>query len=209
MGASYTNTVVYWADRERLIVLLNERGRRAFVSPTINGATAVCDKDSSQSATKTFELTELLAWKLNCAAWGVSVYDDDVFEYRLFSGEMLLDEYNSSPTYFSTSAGLAAPSGGIEEKLCRAFGVNDRDKVSAIGAALHYNKPDILEDEVSEDEYNRIVDSTKYVFEHERHREILGLLGLPTWFSELSYGGLLGRYPKEADLNQFARTEPT
>ncbi|HEY9732982.1 MAG TPA: YbaB/EbfC family nucleoid-associated protein [Drouetiella sp.] len=148
MGNFYSNITLSTDDRDKVIAFLIEQKRHTFVYPTDR---FICVFPKHDSAL--FEMALKLSDECKCAAFAVMIHDDDVLVYKLFDSGNLLDEYNSSPGYFS---GLDQEStGGDAEKLCQVY------SVPAEKAAIE----EILR--------------KKYTFESNRHDAIIAKLDLP------------------------------
>jgi hypothetical protein len=181
MGNFYVNHTVR-APQDRVTTLLEREGHTAFMSPTVNGYTVVCDRhcdDQDMSAIRS--LGRKLSASLNSPVVAFLNHDDDVLCYWLFEEGELIDEFNSCPDYFDeddaddlddedeTASGPAFMSDG--EELCRALGRSDvHERVGSILAEPHR------------------------VFVSETHRDLVRTLGLPSWSVGAGY-----RYVAEGD----------
>ena len=141
MGNFYVNHTVR-APQDRVAALLEREGRTAFVGPTADGFTVVCDRacDDQDPAAIT-EVGGRLSAALDGPVLAVLNHDDDVLCYWLFEKGQLVEEYNSCPDYFDDDEGGGfgifsgdeeddepAAGGAIGDgaELCRAFGRPDR-----------------------------------------------------------------------------------
>jgi hypothetical protein len=186
MGNFYVNHTVR-APQERVIAVLEAENRVAFVSPTIDGYTVVCDQEcDSQDERAILTLGRSLSERLGSPVLAVLNHDDDILCYWLFEQGKLTEQHNSCPDYFDDDyRGLtwfgddeevndqlpALAEGAAGEALCRAFG--RPDAVAKVQAVL-----------ASEDELFA-------VFTHQR---LLKLLGLPAAAAGSGY-----RYVAEGD----------
>ena len=187
MGSFYTNITLRTTDRERVADLLRSDRRDAYVSPPANGCTVVFDRECEDQDTKVLNrLASSLSKQLGCPALAVLIHDDDVLLYSLHEGGRLVDEYNSSPSFFDDSARSQLPSGGDAAQLCRAFGADD--KVSAVEAVL------------------RTPNGSRegFVFESDRHDKLVAALELPTAAVATGYGYLeAGEFPDDTSESDY------
>jgi hypothetical protein len=115
---------------------------------------------------------ENLTKQLDCVALYVTNHDDSVLYYRLYRSGEVLDDYDSCPNYFEGAP--IPPKGGNALILCEAFrAMHMVDKVQEI---LHY------------DRYakgNR--KKRRYVFEVDRHRDLVEALNLSNYAVGFGY----------------------
>lgn len=160
MGAFYGNITLKAESQAAVVEAL--RGRRAIVTPKIGdyivAFDSICDE---QDVDGIQALTSRLSRELLCAALAVIVHDDDVFAYFLYQEGVLIDWYNSSPSYFNFGSAdePAAPSGGSAKCLCETFGVRRPEQIDQI--------------------LRQRPGKTGYVFETDRHRDLVSSLSLP------------------------------
>ena len=187
MGAFYGNITLKGPSQSQVVEAL--RGRRAIVSPSLEDLTVVFDSAcDEQDVEEIEELTERLSRELNCAALAILVHDDDVFAYFLFQGGASVDSYNSCPSYFDfdSSDEPAGPEGGNPDLLCAAFAAGNPQEVGAI--------------------LSRSGDTEGYVFETERHRDLVKALSLPEWTVGNAFERFeRGEYPDVLLENQMLR----
>lgn len=170
MGAFYTNVIVRHTDVDTVVSVLETLGRDAFVTPADNGAIVVFDAGiESQDAKDIDRFAGPLSERLRCVALVALNHDDDLLYYALLESGRLIDEYNSRPGYFDGTEQAAA--GGDTRALAAAFDVPDRA-----------------------DQLHRVLHSTSYTFETERHAELAELLRLPpaavgSGYETISKGG--------------------
>jgi hypothetical protein len=167
------------------------RGRIAIVTPKVNDCTVVYDSICDNQDTDAMdELASKLSSELRCPVLAILIHDDDVFWYRLYLNGQLTDEYNSSPDYFDFGSNdePAEPSGGDAEKLCSAFGTGNQQEIENI-----LRKPVAAEED-------------GYVFETERHSDLVHALSLPTFAIGKAYASFeRGEYPKGLSAAQMMR----
>ena len=171
MGNFYTNITLH-SHQARIIELLEREDRTAYVTPTVNGCTVVCDEECDEQDTDVLqELAALLSRELQCPALAVLNHDDDVLLYWLYENGHLADQYDSTPGYFSDDEEEdVLPSGGDAHRLCRAF--NAMDQVAEVEDVLR--TPSFSEDE-------------HYLFAIDRHSDLVEALGVPLFSAGLGY----------------------
>jgi hypothetical protein len=189
VGSFYTNITVRSPQPARVADVLKSAGREAFVSPAANGCTVVFDLEcEDQDIDVLNQLASALSGKLGCPALAVLNHDDDVLVVTLHEGGRLVDEYNSSPEYFTDGPG-AAPEGGDAERICHAFGADGKvDEVEAVLRTQGHS-------------------DGGFAFEMERHESLVKALGLPpaavaTGFNYIDQGEL----PEGLSESDFVRT---
>ena len=187
MGAFYGNITLKGQGQDRVAQAL--RGRRAIVSPKVCDYTvafdSVCDEQDIDGIQA---LTSRLSRELHCFTLAVIVHDDDVLGYFLYHDGELTDWYNSCPSYFDFGSTKKPddPAGGNAEKLCAAFGAGKPQEVESI--------------------LRKQRGKGGYVFETERHRNLVRVLSLP----QFTVGAALanferGEYPEGLSLEQMVR----
>ena len=175
MGSFYTNITLRTADQKRVIDALGAASRTAFVSHPERGCIVVYDSDTEdQDSDGLKELGDTLSAALRCPALAVLIHDDDVLLYTLHENGTVVDEYASA----SLDDGDASPEGGDAARLCRAFGGTDVANVETI----------LRTDRAGGS-------AGGYVFETERHEDLVKALGMPlfavaTGFNYLDEGEL-------------------
>jgi hypothetical protein len=166
MGSFYANHTVHSTDRRKVVSAL--AGRSAFVTPAKDGAIVVFDKASdSLDRDVVRSLGAHLSQQLGVAVLSVTNCHDDLLYYALFEGGQCTDEYDSCPECPGEASEIPKPSGGNATRLCAAFGGGDVARVE-----------EILREPTFE--------SDKYLFQHERHRDLVQALGLPDF--AIAYG---------------------
>jgi hypothetical protein len=175
-GKFYANIVVRNALQARIKKALAQQSRTALLVPGANGNVIVFDAAADESEQELWALAETLSTECSATVWAVLIHDDDVLQYHLYVAGEFADEYDSTPGYFNIPAQVnlaqlarrakrnqkpKGPEGGRPTLLCEEFGATDR------GAAVR-----------------KILRSTQYAFQTERHRDLVRELGLP----ELSVG---------------------
>jgi hypothetical protein len=175
MGSFYTNITLRTADQKQVVDALNGAGRTAFVSQPERGCIVVYDSDTEDQDNDVLrELGDTLSAALRCPALAVLIHDDDLLWYTLHENGRVVDEYASA----SLDEIDAPPAGGDAARLCRAFGATDVANVETI----------LRTDRAGGS-------AGGYVFETERHEDLVKALGLPlfaiaTGFTYLDEGEL-------------------
>jgi hypothetical protein len=139
MGNFYVNHTVR-APQDRVVAVLEAERRIAFVGPTQDNFTVVCDQESdSQDEVAIVALGRSLSGRLDSPVLAVLNHDDDILCYWLFEHGKLIEQFNSCPDYFDDDdfGGLAIfddqeeeddltePAPGLSSagaELCRVFG---------------------------------------------------------------------------------------
>jgi hypothetical protein len=164
MGFFYTNISLRTIDRRAIAQQLSVLQRRAYVLPPSNGFVVVCDAEcDEQDVNALATLAAHLSKQLACVALPILNHDDDVLWYRLYSTGTLLDEYNSSPNYFSSSTSRE-PAGGNAAQLCKVF--NKAQYVTRVESILRRHD---------------------FTYAYERHLALAKTLGLPQAYCHLGY----------------------
>lgn len=192
MGHFYVNFTLKGPTRDAVAAAL--RGREAFVASAKSGAVVVWDEESEeQDLGIVSAMAKRLSAKFACPVLAALNHDDDVLWLRLYEAGKLADTYDSTPGYFDGDADGSGPEGGDAARLCAAFWGTDAARVEAIlrraGAG----------DEDSDD---------AYVFEVERHLDLVRALGLPEYCAGTSFEDLdSGEYPSGTTSRDFRSTE--
>jgi len=191
MGSFYTNITLRTTQQASVTDALRSAGREAYVSEPMNGCTVVYDRECDDQDIEVLKkLASSLSAKLKCAALAVLIHDDDVLIYTLHENGKLTDEYISAPGYFDDSADSDSPEGGDATVLARAFGAEGN--VGQVESALR--------------EQSAPGTGDGFVFETERHEELVTALGIPsvavsTGFTYIEQGEL----PEGATEASFTR----
>lgn len=198
MGSFYVNVTLRGPSQEQVLKLLRRDRREAYVSPTRDGFTAVYDSEAdSQDLEVLEELTRELSAELRCPAFAVLNHDDDILLYRLYEAGEKVDEYDSSPGYFSTEEPddadgdkLPEPAGGDGARLCERMAPGaDREAVEAVLRAP-------------------IMGEGGYLFAADRHAALARALGLPGFTVGCGYTYLeAGDLPAGVEEEELRRTE--
>jgi hypothetical protein len=167
MGNFYTNVTTRGPSQSDVAALLRSLNRNAFLTPTTNGFTVICDRECENQDTDLLgSLALTLSTHLECPALSVLNHDDDVLWYQLFCSGKLLDAYISASEWWEDPS-EPAPQGN-PENLCRFMGApGDPARVKKI-----------------------LVRSTGvlgYLFAIRRHQELLEALGQPPFAAGLGF----------------------
>lgn len=156
MGHFYTNLTLTTPKTDSIAKVLKSLKRTAFIAPPVGDFSVIFDKQcEEQDYDQIDNLSLYLSQKLGCTAFAVLIHDDDILGYWLYRKGKLLDGYCSAPDYFDEEADPEADRGGDAAILCKAF---DTTNTTAV---------------------QRILDSSDYTFETERHRDLAAALRLP------------------------------
>lgn len=188
MGASYTNITLKGPDQKQVGDFLDQENIAAYVAPAVGGITVVYDQASAHfDEALLTALAGKLSYSLDCVALAVSVYDSDILQYHLYLSGVLTDEYNSSPNYWGDEAEEISPTlGGDTEKLCAAFGAEDR--ISSVEEILRSH-------------------DSGYVFEEVRHADLADALSLPDYVVCAGFQTFAGDYaPEGLNRSSMRRT---
>jgi hypothetical protein len=188
MGNFYANVTLRTTATGAVAQTLGYLRRRALVAPARNDSTVVYDEAiETEGPEELGRLAGELSRRHACPALAVLVADDDVLWYGLYRAGRLHHDYDSNPGY--DSGRRASPKGGDAQGLAEAFGVPAR------AAELEQ----VLRAPSGED---------GYIFEHERHAELVRLLGLPDIAVATGYEYLEdGELPEGLEEGELRRVE--
>jgi hypothetical protein len=190
MGSFYTNITLRTTDTEHVAAALRQARRAALIAPPIRGCTVVYDEASEKQDIKVLQaLATHLSRACVCPTLAVLNHDDDVFMYLLCEGGKVVDEYYSAPNYFDDDADPdAPPTGGDADRLSMMFGVPGR----APDVERILRAPSGTDD--------------RFVFATDRHRELAGVLRLPSSAVGAGYTYLEeGELPDGLDMSAVRR----
>ena len=101
MGNWYTNVSVQGAQQSDVVALLEELGRRAYVTPETSGWVVVYDQQTDEFDLGILESLALtLSMRLSCTALASCNADDDVLWLALYENGVLSTRYTSSRKSF-------------------------------------------------------------------------------------------------------------
>jgi len=189
MGNTYSNITVRSNDPLAVGKILKSLQRFAVITPDVNDHVVVFDRASDMDLDEMIEIGEAITEKLSTVALAVHVHDDSVLNYWLFENGVQVDRYISKPHYFGPTEDVR---GGSPEVVTKAWGLET--KQTLIAETLHT-------DEDAEDR--------KYVFETDRHYDLVEILGLNMFAVGFGYTYLVdGEYPDGFERNEVYYTEP-
>src|SRR5260370_28291518 len=167
MGNLYTNVTGRGGGELDLAATLRNLGRSAFLTPTTNGFTVICDRECENQDTDLLSSLALtVSTQLACPACAVLNHDDDVLWYQLFDQGKLVDAYISSKEWWEDPE--EPPPQGAAEILCKIMGnPGEQAQVKKILA--------------------RSGGVLGYLFEIHRHEALLDALSQPRFPAGLGY----------------------
>jgi hypothetical protein len=177
MGNFYTNLTTRGPSQSDVAAVLRSLDRNAFVTPTTNGFTIICDREcENQDTDLVGSLALTLSTHLECPALAVLNHDDDVLWYQLYDGGKLSDAYISSADWWEDPS--EPPPQGSAEMLCNLMGApGDLARVKKI--------------------LGRSTGILGYLFAIRRHENLLAALGQPPFAAGLGF-----TYASKGDLTQ-------
>jgi hypothetical protein len=199
MGNWYTNVAVKGAQQAEVVALLEELGRRAYVTPETSGWIVVYDQQTDDFDLSTLESLALtLSTRLCCAALASCNADDDVLWLALYENGTLSTRYASSRKEFEDGDEFPDLQ-ETAEVLSRVFEKPQaKNQVSSLLRKSHgilgliglYLKVRIA-----------------YVLEVQRHLDLASLLGMPRAAVGLGYTYVnKGETPQGIDRGELRRT---
>jgi hypothetical protein len=171
MGNWYTNICVKGPQQSEVAAVLNELGRRAYVTPSMNAWVIAYDQETDK-----FDLNELeslavtISTRLSCTALASFNADDDVLWLGAYENGKLTARYASEKKYFE-DGGEFPPIAEVADALCRIFGRSEKnEQVRRI-----LRRPHGLLGLLSIFSKIRLA----YLSEVQRHRDLGEALGVP------------------------------
>ena len=182
MGSFYTSHTVCGPSQQDLLGWLERRP--AMVSRTENGLTVLLDQEcEEQNGEVLASVASQISKDFDCHVLALLNHDDDVLYFELYGSGEKMDEYNSSPAFFSEDAESNDPVGGNVALLCSIFEAKD---AAAVEEALRGD----------------------YVFAFERHRDLAVALGLPLHSVGIGYNyASEGDLPPDTPNGEYQRSE--
>lgn len=179
MGNWYTNVSVKGAQQSDVVALLEELGRRAYVTPETSGWIVVYDQQTDEFDLGVLESLALtLSTRLSCIALASSNADDDVLWLALYENGSLSTRYASSRKSFEDGHEFPGPK-ETADVLVRVFQKPEaknsvlrvlRKSRGFLGLLSFYFKIRFA-----------------YVVEVHRHLDLTNLLGMPRAAVGLGY----------------------
>jgi hypothetical protein len=187
MGSFYTNITLRGPSQEQIVETLTQLRKRAYVSPTINGFTVICEQRcDTQEISILHSLATSLSARFKCPTLAILNHDDDVLWYGLYNQGRAVDEYDSTPGYFEGRS--SRPEGGDANKLCELMGGRNTAKVKSI---LRKSSGGLR----------------GYLFAAQRHEDLMRALGMPTFSVGLGYEYIeRGELPPDLSRDTLKRT---
>jgi hypothetical protein len=179
MGNWYTNVSVKGAQQSDVVALLEELGRRAYVTPETSGWIVVYDQQTDEFDLGVLESLALtLSTRLSCIALASCNADDDVLWLALYENGSLSTRYASSRKSFEDGGEFPDPK-ETADVLVRVFQKPEakngvlrvlRKSRGILGLLSFYFKIRFA-----------------YVVEVHRHLDLANLLGMPRAAVGLGY----------------------
>jgi hypothetical protein len=199
MGNWYTNVCVKGAVQSDVIALLDELGRRAYVTPDTVGWIILYDQECDK-----FDLDELeslaltISTSLSCTALASFNADDDILWLGVYENGKLATRYSSDRKQFEDASEFPSNE-EVAEVLCRIFGKPEKRKQvrkilrtphGVLGLLSHFLKIRLA-----------------YLFEVFRHGELTAALGMPSGSVGLGYKYVnRGDTPPDMKREELRRT---
>ena len=187
MSITYTNITLKCANTQDIARELKNLGRCAFVATTEDGLSIVYEMDSDEgNITTLVTLAETLSEYFGCPALAVQASNEELFQYWLYVGGELLDNYTSSQP-LSTRPD--------QVKKCKAEALS-----------RHFN-PDVSSEEIYEILHDHGQDN--YVpLAVDRHLSLVELLDLPLCSVGLGFCDLdSGEFPEDLNEEDLIRVD--
>jgi hypothetical protein len=198
MGNWYTNVAMKGPQQSDVVALLEELGRRAYVTPETSGWIVVYDQQTDDFDLSILESLALtLSARLSCTALACCNADDDVLWLALYENGILSTRYASSRKEFEDSDEFP----------------NLKDTAQIL--ARVFEKPE------AKNEVVRVLRRTRgilgllrllkfrvaYIIEIQRHLDLSNLLGMPRAAVGLGYTYVnKGETPEGMDREALRRT---
>jgi hypothetical protein len=199
MGNWYTNVSLKGVQQSAAVAVLEDLGRRAYVTPDTSGWVVVYDQETDQFDLNVLESLALtLSTRLSCTALASCNADDDVLWLALYENGNLATRYASSRQSFEDGNEFPKERDAAEV-LCRAF-----QKPDATGDVLRILRR-------SHGIFGLLSLFLKvrlaYVTEVQRHLDLSEALGMPRAAVGLGYGYIQkGEAPEGIEHAALRRT---
>jgi len=180
MGHFYTNFSTLESDRPKIIGVLRAMERRAFFAADRKWCTIYDEGTEDQYSSSIEQLGNQLSQCFQRPVLGIRNHDDDMLEYWLFDGGVIVDHYNSWPGCFSEEGGRE-PIGGNARLLCELFDL-----------------PALA------DEIHGVLHEKNFVFEFQRHMELAKILGLDPNLATIGFVDI-----RRSDISEGAKGKIT
>jgi hypothetical protein len=128
MGNWYTNISLQGVSQAEILHVLEELGRRAYVTPAISNWCTLYDQECDRFDLDVLESLALtLATRLNCTALATFNADDDILWLGVYNGGDRTARCASTRAFFEDGGDFPEP-GEVAALLCRIF---DKSRASA------------------------------------------------------------------------------
>lgn len=163
-GSFYANITLVGAKKSDVVELLKNSECDYYITDTLNNKIVIYDNQSEMNPEFGLRLSWEISKKLNCITIFSAVYDSDLLKIKAFNNGKKLFYYNSDP---GLDSGMESnPVIKDVEQFLKAL--NCPEKQLALEVILNDT-------------------SEKYIFEDERHTDIVNMLGLPAFSAGLGY----------------------
>jgi hypothetical protein len=199
MGNWYTNVALKGAQQADVVAMLEELGRRAYVTPERSGWIVVYDQETDEFDLGVLESLALtLCTRLSCVALASCNADDDVLWLAVYENGALSTRYASSRKSFEDGdefPELKEAAEVLARVLQKPEAKNDARRVlgkshGVLGLVSFFTKLKI-----------------GYVTEIQRHLELSDLLGMPRAAVGLGYNYVhKGENPEGIERGTLRRT---
>jgi len=199
MGNWYTNVSLKGTRQEEVLRVLEELGRRAYVTPDAGGWIVVYDQQTDEFDLGILESLALtLSMRLRCTALASCNADDDALWLALYENGQLSTRYASSRASFEDGHEFP-PLNDAAQVFARAFG--KPEAASQILRVLSTSRGVL-------GLLNLIIKvRVAYVVEVERHRDLSNLLGTPLAAVGRGYSYVQkGETPEGVERSELRRT---
>jgi hypothetical protein len=199
MGNWYTNISVKGVPQSDVVALLEELGRRAYVTPETSGWVVVYDQQNDEFDLGTLESLALtLSTRLSCTTLASCNADDDVLWLALYENGALATRYASSLESFE-DGGEFPDQKEAAEVLSRVFQKPERARDVLRLLRKSHGFLALLSI------YFKI--RIAYAVEVQRHLDLANLLGMPRAAVGLGYKYVSkGETPEGMDREALRRT---
>jgi hypothetical protein len=199
MGNWYTNVAVKGAQQSDVVAVLEELGRRAYVTPETSGWIVVYDQQTDDFDLSILESLALtLSTSLSCTALASCNADDDVLWLALYENGILSTRYASSRKEFEDGSEFPDLK-DTAQVLARVFEKPEAKNVVLSMLRKSHGALGLLS------LFLRI--RLAYVVEVQRHLDLSNLLGMPRAAVGLGYTYVnKGETPEGMDRETLRRT---
>jgi len=173
VGAFYANVTIVCDQPAAIVEEFKASLTGGYVAAPAGRYTFIALNDEQVGGPELLQMfSTWFSGRTGCTVLGVIVHDDDIMNYVLAREGKVVDEYNSSPDYFT--GGEAPPKGGDAGQLAAVFGKADR--AAAVERILR-----------AKEDPAKPGQDYPYLFETNRHRALAKELGLPEWVAGFGF----------------------